>query len=77
MHGYPFSLKSDSGAQFVSGEFEEFLTENGIEHEHRTSPPLWPQANGEVEHQNRTLLKSLKVAHVEIRSGKTNSISSC
>ena len=62
-YGYPFSLKSDNGAQFVSGEFEEFLTENGIEH--RTSPPLWPQANGEVERQNRTLLKALKVAHVE------------
>ena len=30
-----------------------------------TSLPLWPQANGHVERQNRTLLKSLKVAHVE------------
>ena len=30
-----------------------------------TSPPLWPQANGHVERQNRTLLKTLKVAHVE------------
>ena len=30
-----------------------------------TSPLLWPQANGHVERQNRTLLKSLKVAHTE------------
>ena len=30
-----------------------------------TSPPLWPQSNGHGERQNRTLLKTLKVAHVE------------
>ena len=30
-----------------------------------TSPPLWPQANGHVERQKRTLLKTLKVALVE------------
>ena len=32
--------------------------------EHLTSPPLWSQANGHVERQNRTLLKTLKVAHI-------------
>lgn len=61
--GYPYSLKTDNGPQFVSKEFEEFLHECGIEH--RRSPPLWPQANGEVERQNRTLLKTLKIAVVE------------
>ena len=61
--GYPYSLKTDNGPQFVSKEFEEFLHECGIEH--RTSPPLWPQANGKVERQNRTLLKTLKIAEVE------------
>ncbi|CAB3999022.1 Neural cell adhesion molecule 1, partial [Paramuricea clavata] len=59
---------SDNGAQFVSEEFEDFLTESGIQH--RKSPPLWPQANGEVERENRTLLKSLKVAHVENKKWK-------
>ena len=49
-YGYPFTLKSDNAAQFVSEEFEQFLSKNGIEH--RKSPPLWPQANGEVERQN-------------------------
>ena len=58
-YGYPFSLKSDNASQFVSVEFETFLTGHGIQH--RKSPPLWPQANGGVERQNRTLLKSLKV----------------
>ena len=60
--GYPYSLKTDNG-QFVSKEFEEFLRECGVEY--RRSPPLWPQANCEVERQNRTLLKTLKVAEVE------------
>ena len=46
----------DSGAQFVSDEMEKYFQDNGIEH--RTSTPLWPQANGEVERQNRSLLKS-------------------
>ena len=62
-YGYPFSLKSDNGTQVVSQVFKDFLVEHGIEH--RTSPLLWPQANGEVERQNRTLLKALKVAQVE------------
>ena len=56
-------MKSDNGLQFVSQVVKDFLVEHGIEH--RTSPPLWPQANGEVERQNRTLLKVLKVAQVE------------
>ena len=54
-YGYPFSLKSDNAPQFVSEEFEVFLTGHGIEH--RKSTPLWPQADGEVECQNRKLLK--------------------
>ena len=67
-YGYPFTLKSDNAAQFVLEEFKEFLSKNGIEH--RKFPPLWPQANGEVERQNRTLLKVLKVAQVEGKKWK-------
>ena len=59
----PHTLKTDNGPQLVSGEFETFLAENAIEH--RTTPPLWPQANGEVERQNRTLMKSVQIAHIE------------
>ncbi|XP_029209128.2 uncharacterized protein K02A2.6-like [Acropora millepora] len=62
-YGYPFSLKSENAPQFVSEEFKVFLTGHGIEH--RKSTPLWPQANGKVERQNRTLLKSLKIADAE------------
>ena len=45
--GVPHTLKMDNGPQFISEEFRVFLAENGIEH--RTSPPLWPQADGGVE----------------------------
>lgn len=62
-HGLPKSVRTDNGPQFVSAEFENFLKTNGIEHRHTT--PLWPQANGEVERQNRTLLKNIKIAHSE------------
>ncbi|CAB4005533.1 Neural cell adhesion molecule 1 [Paramuricea clavata] len=68
-YGYPFTLKSDNGAQFVSEEFEDFLTENRIRHRNK-SPSFWPQANRGVERQNRTLLKSMKVAHVENKKWK-------
>ena len=57
IHGLPQSLKTDNGTQFVSDEFECFLKTNDIEH--CTSTPLWPQENGEVERQNRSLLKAL------------------
>ncbi|KAK7105707.1 hypothetical protein V1264_012941 [Littorina saxatilis] len=60
-HGLPHSLRSDNGPQFVSDEFENYLSEQGIEH--RKTTPLWPQANGEVERQNRTLLKNMQIAH--------------
>ena len=49
----------------MSGEFEVYLTGNN--NEHRTSPPLWPQANGEVDGQNRSLLTAMRVAHSEGR----------
>jgi hypothetical protein len=67
-HGYPLSLKTDNGRQFVSEEFESYLEENGIEH--RLSPPLWPQANGEIERQNRTILKSMRIAHSQGKDWK-------
>ena len=62
-YGFPFTLKADNGPQFCCAEFEKFLSDHGIEH--LTSPPLWPQANGHVERQNRTLLNTLTVAHVD------------
>eukprot|EP00105_Crassostrea_gigas_P021384 XP_011440495.1 PREDICTED: uncharacterized protein LOC105337466 [Crassostrea gigas] len=62
-YGIPDTLRSDNGAQFRSAEFEKFLEEYGINHE--TSTPYWPQANGEVERQNKPLLKAIRTAHFE------------
>ena len=36
------------------------LEKNGIEH--RRTTPLWPQANAEIERQNRTILKRISQA---------------
>ena len=61
--GVPYSLQTDNGPQFGSEEFETFLQTQGVER--RKTTPLWPQANGQVEHQNRSLLKCLQIAKVE------------
>jgi len=36
-----------------------------------TSVSLWPQSNGEVERQNRTILKYLKTVHSQGKDLKT------
>ncbi|XP_062557925.1 uncharacterized protein LOC134222787 [Armigeres subalbatus] len=59
--GPPRTLTLDNAKQFVSTEFKEFCSNNGIHLNHTT--PYWPQANGEVERQNRSLLKRMKIAH--------------
>ena len=41
-YGHPFTIKSDNGPTFRCQKFTTFLSSHGIEH--RTSPPLWPQA---------------------------------
>jgi hypothetical protein len=65
VHGFPIELKSDNGPQFVSELFTRYLEENGIKLRHTT--PYWPKANGEVERQNKTLLKAIRTANA---SGK-------
>ena len=62
-YGIPKSLRTDNGPNLVSNEIEDYLKDMGLEHRHTT--PLWPRANGEVERQNRTLLKGIRVAHAE------------
>jgi len=62
-YGFPELLRSDNGPQFVSSEFQQYLKQCGIGWISTT--PLWPQANGEVERTNRTILKVLKIAKEE------------
>ncbi|XP_055604370.1 uncharacterized protein K02A2.6-like [Uranotaenia lowii] len=59
--GPPRTITLDNAKQFVSSEFEEFCNSQGVHLNHIS--PYWPQANGEVERQNRSLLKRMKIAN--------------
>ncbi|XP_055542554.1 uncharacterized protein K02A2.6-like [Wyeomyia smithii] len=59
-YGIPESLKADNGPQFTSEDFLAFCEEYDIRLVH--SIPYWPQMNGEVERQNRSILKRLRIA---------------
>lgn len=67
-HGNPITLTSDNGPQFISETFADYLKSIGVRH-HKTTPK-WPQANGEVERQNQSLLKRMKIAHSEGKDWK-------
>uniref|UniRef100_A0A2N9EVJ5 Uncharacterized protein n=1 Tax=Fagus sylvatica TaxID=28930 RepID=A0A2N9EVJ5_FAGSY len=56
--GIPRVLVSDNGKQFDNPRFKQFSQELGI-HNHYSSPGH-PQANGQVEVTNRSLLKLIK-----------------
>ena len=62
-HSLPVTIKSDNGPQFIFGEFHECCMQNGIVHLKTT--PKWPQANGEVERQNASLVKRIRIAQAE------------
>ncbi|XP_043211659.1 uncharacterized protein K02A2.6-like isoform X2 [Amphibalanus amphitrite] len=65
-HGFPLTLTTDNARNLTSAEFDDFCKVRGIRH--LTVTPLWPQANGSVERQNRTLLKAIRTAVAEGRS---------
>ena len=60
-YGVPSTLRSGNEPKLVSAEMEEYLNEMGVKR--RLTIPLWPRANGEVERQNRSLLKAIRVVH--------------
>ncbi|XP_044760910.1 uncharacterized protein K02A2.6-like [Coccinella septempunctata] len=59
--GFPKSIRADNGRQFVSQEFKTFCKNNNITL--MQTPPYWPQANGEVENMNRSILKRLQIGY--------------
>lgn len=61
--GIPETMRSDNGPQFISEPFKVFCEEYGITHQKTT--PYWPQANGEVERMNSTILKRLRISQEE------------
>ena len=54
----PRVLVSDNGKQFDNSTFRDFCSELGIKNHY--SSPAHPQANGQVEVMNRSLLKIIK-----------------
>ncbi|XP_014667482.1 PREDICTED: uncharacterized protein K02A2.6-like [Priapulus caudatus] len=62
-HGLPITIKSDNGPQFRSEEFLEYCDQNGITALKVTAK--WAQANGEVERQNKSLMKRIRIAQAE------------
>ena len=65
-HGLPATLYSDNGPQFISETFAQYMRAMGIHH-HKVTPK-WPQANGEVERQNQSIEKRMRIAHAEGKS---------
>lgn len=61
--GNPVTLTADNGKQFACAEFKTFCSEYGIRM--YNTIPYWPQQNGEVERQNRDILKRLKISQLE------------
>ena len=62
-HGLPMTIKSDNGPQFRSDEFKSYCEYNGVKHVKVTAK--WAQANGEVERQNASLMKRIRIAQAE------------
>ena len=56
--GIPRVLVSDNGKQFDNSAFRDFCSELGIKNHY--SLPAHPQANGQVEVTNQSLLKIIK-----------------
>ena len=56
--GIPKVLVSDNGKQFDNDSFWNFCSQLGIRNHY--SSPTYPQANGQVEVTNRSLLKIIK-----------------
>ena len=59
--GFPTSLVSDNGPQFVSASFTAFLKDKGITHVRAS--PYHPQGNGLVERLHRTLNAVITKCH--------------
>ena len=57
-YGIPRVLASDNGKQFDNSAFKSFCLELSIRNHY--SSPAHPQANGQVEVTNKTLLKIIK-----------------
>lgn len=66
--GVPQSITMDNGSSLTAEEFKQFCREYNIHHVYTI--PYWPQQNGEVERQNRSILKRLQISQASQRDWK-------
>lgn len=66
--GLPISITADNGSQLISEEFKSFCIINNIKL--ISTIPYWPQQNGEVERQKRSIVKRLKISQSTNRNWK-------
>ena len=52
------ALRSDNGGEYISGEFKEFCSKEGIRRE--LIAPHNPQENGVAERKNRTIVGAVR-----------------
>ena len=62
--GVPRVVVTDNGSQFIGKDFEEALSQLKIKH--LRSSVAYPQANGQVEVTNKTILQGLKKRFLEV-----------
>lgn len=69
-YGLPIAVIADNGLAMIEKDLKAFLENRNIEYHHST--PLWPQANGLPERQNRSLLKRMRIAQTTKKNWKRN-----
>ncbi|KAK1692302.1 hypothetical protein QYE76_008999 [Lolium multiflorum] len=60
------AIRSNNGTEFKNYTLDEFLGEEGIEHQYST--PYTPQQNGVAERKNRTLIEAARTMMMEYKS---------
>ena len=60
-HGYPMTLKTNNGSNHISVEMEKYFQKESI----IQNQQLLAKNNREVQHYNRTFLKSILAIHME------------
>lgn len=63
--GIPLSMQADNGLSFNRNEFEQLCKEYDIHLNNWI--PYWPLQNGDVERQNRSLLKRSKISQDDLQ----------
>ncbi|KAK1646050.1 hypothetical protein QYE76_063855 [Lolium multiflorum] len=60
------AIRSDNGMEFKNYTLDDFLGEEGIQHQY--SSPYTPQQNGVAERKNRTLIEAARTMMMEYKS---------